>query len=135
MKLSSLLTRDWNFIRYEIMVLWDCLFYLFIYFFFLMWRQLAKFLTYCMLLIHILYCFLFCFKVLPEKHSLKMIKNYSVQVNWFVFLVRMSFHCKQDTILFVFDLSTLLVNMSLKQFSHILHNNKQYVYDCHIVTK
>lgn len=28
------------------------------------------------------------FKVFPEKHSLKMIKNYSVQVNWFVFLVR-----------------------------------------------
>ena len=27
-------------------------------------------------------------KVLPEKRSLKMIKNYSVQVNWFVFLVR-----------------------------------------------
>ena len=38
---------------------------------------------------------LFCLKVLPEKHSLKMIKNYSVQVNWFVFLVRgycMSLH-------------------------------------------
>ncbi|KAJ7387029.1 hypothetical protein OS493_003992 [Desmophyllum pertusum] len=26
------------------------------------------------------------YQVLPEKHSLKMIKNYSVQVNWFVFL-------------------------------------------------
>ncbi|XP_068750238.1 regulator of MON1-CCZ1 complex-like isoform X2 [Montipora capricornis] len=26
------------------------------------------------------------YQVLPDKHSLKMIKNYSVQVNWFVFL-------------------------------------------------
>lgn len=26
------------------------------------------------------------YQVFPEKHSLKMIKNYSVQVNWFVFL-------------------------------------------------
>ncbi|XP_032220481.2 regulator of MON1-CCZ1 complex isoform X2 [Nematostella vectensis] len=26
------------------------------------------------------------FQVMPEKHSLKMIKNYNVQVNWFVFL-------------------------------------------------
>ena len=37
--------------------------------------------------------FKLCSKVLPEKHSLKMIKNYSVQVNWFVFLVRFSCHC------------------------------------------
>jgi hypothetical protein len=31
--------------------------------------------------------FVFNFKVYPEKNSLKLIKNYSVQVNWFVYLV------------------------------------------------
>jgi hypothetical protein len=31
----------------------------------------------------------FCFhQVFPEKNSLKLIKNYNVQVNWFVYLVR-----------------------------------------------
>lgn len=43
----------------------------------------------CLVLLLLSFFFKFiCFKVLPEKHSLKMIKNYSVQVNWFVFLVR-----------------------------------------------
>ena len=71
---------------------------------------------------------LFCPKVQPEKHSLKMIKNYSVQVNWFVFLVRgycMSlcrklhvFVVRSFIILFAFLCSSLL---SLKVLCFCCH--------------